>query len=141
MVERSTAHNTMADGDSTWVIPVCRGKKKSHEQRRSERLEKLDKAVKSELFMDYTKKERQKHSGDPYDTVLCVICLEQFEDASQIRGLECSHVFHQACVDDWFSRYNEYCPLCHRPIIPGSVSQTPHTLDHRYERPGLTFIV
>lgn len=49
-----------------------------------------------------------------------VICLEEFDDAAQIRGLGCHHVFHQECLDDWFGRWNEYCPLCHRPIIPGT---------------------
>lgn len=50
-----------------------------------------------------------------------VICLEEFDDASEIRGLECRHVFHQQCLDDWFGRWNEYCPLCHRRIIPGKL--------------------
>lgn len=49
-----------------------------------------------------------------------VICLDEVEDTAQIRPLGCRHVFHQACLDDWFARWNEYCPLCHRPIVPGS---------------------
>jgi len=53
-----------------------------------------------------------------------VICLEEIEDAAQIRGLGCSHVFHQQCLDDWFSRWNEYCPLCHRPIIQSARGKT-----------------
>jgi hypothetical protein len=50
--------------------------------------------------------------------------LDEVEDASKIRGLNCLHVFHQQCLDDWFSRWNEYCPLCHRPIIASAKAKT-----------------
>lgn len=49
-----------------------------------------------------------------------MICLDTVEDEAQIRGLNCLHVFHQTCLDDWFGRFNEFCPLCHRPILPGA---------------------
>jgi E3 ubiquitin-protein ligase RHA2 len=48
------------------------------------------------------------------------ICLDDFADDAQVRGLRCSHAFHSHCLDEWFTKYNEYCPLCHGPIIPGS---------------------
>ncbi|KAF1974163.1 hypothetical protein BU23DRAFT_532157 [Bimuria novae-zelandiae CBS 107.79] len=127
----------------TWVIPSCtKGKTQSDEQRQSARLEKLENAVKSELFMDWAKKAREKHPEGQYDKLLCVICLDELEDASQIRGLGCNHIFHQSCLDDWFGRYNEYCPLCHRPIIPGAVARTPRTRSDRgFERPLIAFVV
>ncbi|KAF2735772.1 hypothetical protein EJ04DRAFT_434454 [Polyplosphaeria fusca] len=77
--------------------------------------------VKAQQFVDWAKKQRLEHPGAPLPPELshplCVICLEEIEDAAQIRGLGCFHVFHQECLDDWFSRWNEYCPLCHRPIV------------------------
>lgn len=51
------------------------------------------------------------------DALDSVICLEEIGSADQIRGLECLHIFHRQCLDDWFSRSNEYCPLCHRRIV------------------------
>lgn len=59
-------------------------------------------------------------SSFPLMAYASVICLDEIEDAAQIRGLGCLHLFHQECLDDWFGRFNEYCPLCHRPIIQGT---------------------
>ncbi|KAH7394588.1 hypothetical protein BKA66DRAFT_410645 [Pyrenochaeta sp. MPI-SDFR-AT-0127] len=77
--------------------------------------------IKSQHFYDWlaTQKEQNPewlHTKDP----VCAICLDDLADDAQIRGLRCSHAFHAHCLDEWFTRYNEYCPLCHRPIIPGS---------------------
>lgn len=91
----------------------------AREKRRRKRLEKLDKSVKAVGFEDWVKRQRDEHPErwcvgmNP----LCVICLDEIEDAANIRGLGCLHVFHQHCLDDWFARCNEFCPLCHRPII------------------------
>ncbi|KAF2637326.1 hypothetical protein P280DRAFT_407141 [Massarina eburnea CBS 473.64] len=90
---------------------------KKHQQKR---IECLNSKVKAEQFVDWAKKEQRSRPGSSFSTVLCVICLEDFTESSQIRGLGCHHVFHQECLDNWFSRWNEYCPLCHRPIIPGA---------------------
>lgn len=91
------------------------------EERRKKRLAELEDNVKAQHFVDWAKKQRKEHPGAPLPAELthplCVICLDEIEDAAQIRGLGCFHVFHQTCLDDWFSRGNEYCPLCHRPIV------------------------
>ncbi|ORY16530.1 hypothetical protein BCR34DRAFT_446449, partial [Clohesyomyces aquaticus] len=74
--------------------------------------------VKAQHYLDWATKQRSEHPDAPVSmNPLCVICLDEIEDAAQIRGLGCLHVFHQECLDDWFGRWNEYCPLCHRPII------------------------
>ncbi|KAF2493850.1 hypothetical protein BU16DRAFT_421668, partial [Lophium mytilinum] len=74
--------------------------------------------LKPQHFLDWANTQHTEH---PDVTIaqhpLCVICLEEIEDAANIRGLGCLHPFHQECLDDWYSRWNEYCPLCHRPII------------------------
>lgn len=57
-----------------------------------------------------------------HELIFCgsAICLDDFADDSQVRGLECAHAFHSHCLDEWYTKYNEYCPLCHGPIIPGA---------------------
>jgi hypothetical protein len=46
-----------------------------------------------------------------------VICLEVIDKKALVRGLQCYHVFHQSCLDGWFGRLHDYCPLCHRLIV------------------------
>jgi len=50
-------------------------------------------------------------------TQLSVICLEVIEGKALVRALRCHHVFHQECLDGWFGRLHDYCPLCHRLIV------------------------
>ncbi|KAF2006582.1 hypothetical protein P154DRAFT_529621 [Amniculicola lignicola CBS 123094] len=92
----------------------------SKEERRKKRMAKLNSSAKPQHFVDWAAKLRDEHPDASFAmNPICVICLDQIEDAAQIRGLGCLHVFHQECLDDWFNRFNEFCPLCHRPIIEG----------------------
>lgn len=90
------------------------------EERSRMRRDELESSIKSQHFYDWlaTQKETNPESLHTTDPV-CAICLDDFADDAQIRGLHCSHAFHSHCLDEWYTRYNEYCPLCHRPIIPG----------------------
>lgn len=72
--------------------------------------------------------DREITNGQP-KTEECCLCLERFLDEDMVRVLPCSHFFHQACVDDWFSARSflpRTCPLCKRnPVaaqtLPGAV--------------------
>ncbi|ESN97514.1 hypothetical protein HELRODRAFT_137876, partial [Helobdella robusta] len=41
----------------------------------------------------------------------CPICLEPFQDGSFVFELQCGHVFHPQCIDEWF-RNARSCPVC-----------------------------
>ncbi len=46
---------------------------------------------------------------------MCSICFESFENDKlhETRSLSCLHVFHNACIDQWFNKNkNQQCPLC-----------------------------
>ena len=48
----------------------------------------------------------------------CAICLEQLENDDQIRILQCSHIYHQPCIDTWLTTRHARCPLCKRNYFP-----------------------
>jgi hypothetical protein len=50
-----------------------------------------------------------------YDNKNCSICLDDFKDEDEVYQLDCSHVFHKSCFDEWFKRSNK-CPLCKNNI-------------------------
>ncbi|OAL47197.1 hypothetical protein IQ07DRAFT_613824 [Pyrenochaeta sp. DS3sAY3a] len=89
------------------------------EERTKMRLDELESIIKTQHFYDWLATQKEKNPGSVTTDPICAICLDDFEDDAQVRGLRCSHAFHSHCLDEWFTRYNEYCPLCHRPIIPG----------------------
>ncbi|KAK8229332.1 hypothetical protein HDK90DRAFT_513545 [Phyllosticta capitalensis] len=94
------------------------------------RMLNLERACKTQAFKTWCAKHEEAHPEYKSEIMTCVICLEQIEDKEKVRALDCNHVFHQGCLDDWFCRWNEYCPLCHRPILPNAVSvkKTPKSL-------------
>ncbi|PRT52474.1 Receptor y region, transmembrane domain- and RING domain-containing protein 2 [Wickerhamiella sorbophila] len=42
----------------------------------------------------------------------CSVCLADFDASDKVRQLSCQHIFHQHCIDEWFTKYHSYCPLC-----------------------------
>ena len=41
----------------------------------------------------------------------CIICLENMKTGDKIKILECGHIYHNECINDWFKRKKE-CPVC-----------------------------
>ena len=55
------------------------------------------------------------HSSKKKESENCSVCLSQLTSSScsaNIKKLECGHVYHQACIDKWFSERKYTCPLC-----------------------------
>jgi len=45
----------------------------------------------------------------------CSICLIEFNENDHCRQLPCDHIFHTACIDQWFD-VSVVCPMCKRNI-------------------------
>ncbi|KAF9346978.1 hypothetical protein BGX26_001504, partial [Mortierella sp. AD094] len=56
------------------------------------------------------------------DPVECVICLEDFEDETELRVLPCRHEYHVACIDNWLITRKKFCPICKRDICTATES-------------------
>lgn len=48
----------------------------------------------------------------------CPICLESFNEKSQVVQLKCSkyHIFHYDCMERYLETGKDLCPLCRKPI-------------------------
>ncbi|KAJ7235102.1 hypothetical protein B0H12DRAFT_1142133 [Mycena haematopus] len=42
----------------------------------------------------------------------CLICLDEYDLADEIRVLSCRHAFHLGCVDRWLEEGRNNCPAC-----------------------------
>jgi hypothetical protein len=48
----------------------------------------------------------------------CSICIDDYEEESEIRQLNCSHIFHITCIDPWLLKESYKCPLCRDDTLP-----------------------
>lgn len=48
----------------------------------------------------------------------CSICIDDYEEESEIRQLNCNHVFHVTCIDPWLLKESYKCPLCRDDTLP-----------------------
>ncbi|XP_027336742.1 E3 ubiquitin-protein ligase RHA1B-like [Abrus precatorius] len=49
----------------------------------------------------------------------CAVCLFEFSAEEEIRCMRnCTHIFHQSCVDRWIDHDQKTCPLCRTPFVP-----------------------
>jgi len=51
---------------------------------------------------------------------VCSVCLEEVRTRERVRELDCGHVFHIGCIDEWLVRRSQ-CPNCnqdcHRRVV------------------------
>lgn len=80
---------------------------------------------------EYEKPPSDQNPGSVMDdeSDVCVICLANFETGDVIRKLPCSHVYHKACIDDYFRRQVSVAYNSSRPgISSGGVLPPRHPL-------------
>lgn len=46
----------------------------------------------------------------------CAICLNSVRKTRHTRELDCKHVFHSECFEQWTNNGGTTCPLCREPI-------------------------
>jgi len=52
----------------------------------------------------------------------CAFCLDEYEVGDKVvwSDLQCSHVFHEECLMQWFSKGKKRCPVCRHWFVPGA---------------------
>lgn len=46
---------------------------------------------------------------------ICAICQEKYSCNNQVYWLDCKHIYHKDCLDEWI-KYNPSCPICKKDI-------------------------
>jgi hypothetical protein len=46
-----------------------------------------------------------------HDGEQCIICHEDYKSGDWVRRLNCFHLFHSHCIENWLSRQSS-CPVC-----------------------------
>lgn len=50
---------------------------------------------------------------DKNDGSQCSICIEKFENQTEVLQLPCKHYYHKECIEKWLDK-NTSCPLCRK---------------------------
>lgn len=59
-------------------------------------------------------KEHQKYSTIKIKEKrkqICCICMDKFSCNQQVYWLDCKHIYHKDCLDNWIC-YKQECPIC-----------------------------
>jgi len=54
------------------------------------------------ILSSYTPVQYDKEKHGNHES--CSICIGEFEDTSKIKILNCSHLFHEVCIDEWITK-------------------------------------
>ena len=56
-----------------------------------------------------------EYNHESYLNNECVICKDEFVLKQEVAMINCNHIFHKKCIDEWGSFKNE-CPICRTNI-------------------------
>jgi len=76
---------------------------------------------------DELKTDQPQMVEDAADT--CAVCIDCFEPDSEVRCLECGHVFHKECIDPWLVDHGT-CPLCKVLVLQHATLPPPQRAVH-----------
>jgi len=48
-----------------------------------------------------------------FDNNECIICLDNMIKNDHINMLDCGHMYHNKCINEWFAVKKE-CPICYK---------------------------
>ena len=72
--------------------------------------------VKPEIIEGITRKKFKEYESNIKEiNTKCTICQACFEGEDDTRILNCNHVYHTDCIDNWLVNYNYLCPCCREP--------------------------
>lgn len=110
-------------------------------QRQRDRLNAEEKNIQNQLNASAPSSPHAEPQHDQGEKD-CPICFENVEHNNTAQ-LKCNHIFHQECINDWFSK-NRNCPMCQRkfeenedPFISSSISSA-LVVSYEQDSPTLT---
>ena len=64
------------------------------------------------MFKNNLKIKKNGYYGEnKYHINNCIICFENFKENEMILKLNCFHIFHKNCIENWLKNYS-ICPIC-----------------------------
>lgn len=59
-----------------------------------------------------------KELNKPMDEEHCPICLDGYHAEDKVVDLDCKHVYHSDCIEEYLTQYNytKTCPICRETI-------------------------
>jgi hypothetical protein len=79
-------------------------------------MENIKLTVKPETIEGITRKKFKEYESNIKEiNTKCTVCQACFEGEDDTRILNCNHVYHTDCIDNWLTNYNYLCPCCREP--------------------------
>lgn len=67
----------------------------------------------------------------------CSICLNPVRYTRKSKQLECGHLYHGACIDEWISAGGNTCPMCRTQLDSRPTFKMTITIENTRTRNGI----
>ncbi|EAW13291.1 RING finger protein [Aspergillus clavatus NRRL 1] len=81
-----------------------------------QQLESLCPTKSCEEWLENAQVEQDLSDRDSSD-IICSMCLDDVRKSDMMHVLSCRHVYHAACLEQWFLGNHFQCPLCNRAFF------------------------
>ncbi|XP_027354852.1 E3 ubiquitin-protein ligase MBR2-like isoform X3 [Abrus precatorius] len=83
------------------------------------REEALSECLKRSFFQSDAAESRNENKDD----IKCSICQEEYAVADELGSLQCEHMYHVVCIQQWL-RLKNWCPICKASVAPSNSSSS-----------------
>ncbi|XP_027354849.1 E3 ubiquitin-protein ligase MBR2-like isoform X1 [Abrus precatorius] len=93
-----------------------------------ERMGTVSTAVTEEALSECLKKSFYQSNAaescnEDKDDIKCSICQEEYVVADEVGSLQCEHMYHVVCIQQWL-RLKNWCPICKASVAPSNSSSS-----------------
>ncbi|PKI51853.1 hypothetical protein CRG98_027771 [Punica granatum] len=86
--------------------------------------EAIAKCLKRDLYQKIKGNDEPAASTENDDDTKCSICQEEYVDEDEVGRLQCEHMYHINCINQWL-RLKNWCPICKGSAEPSPSSPRP----------------
>ncbi|KAJ1420128.1 Zinc finger, RING-type [Sesbania bispinosa] len=85
--------------------------------------EALSECLKRSFYQSSPSGEAAESCNEDKDDIKCSICQEEYVVADEVGSLQCEHMYHVVCIQQWL-RLKNWCPICKASVAPSSSSSS-----------------
>ncbi|XP_061346180.1 E3 ubiquitin-protein ligase MBR2 [Gastrolobium bilobum] len=85
--------------------------------------ETLSECLKRSFYQSSPSDHAAESCNEDNDDTKCSICQEEYVATDEVGSLQCEHMYHVVCIQQWL-RLKNWCPICKASVAPSNSSSS-----------------